>query len=320
MDLFRSDAGDGGDEALGVGFLGVEENLFSGAAFDNLALEHHDDVVGDVLDDADVVGDEEVGEVVFVLELHEEVEDLGADGEVEGGDGLVADDHLGLEGDGAGDADALALAAGEGVGVAEHRVGLEADVAEELGGGVLGLFGGDEAVDEHALGEDVEDGVAGVEGGVGVLEDDLEVAAVLEEVFALELEDVAPHEADGAAVGLFEAEDGAAEGALAAAGLADHAEGLAGVHGEGDAVDGFDVAGGAREDALFDGEPGAQIRHLDEGLGGALRGGAARRDGGGDGRLEGDDARVFRVEGVGLLQGHGALLARVTSGSWGLPW
>ena len=106
-----ADAGDGGDEALGVGFLGVEEDLLGGAAFDDFAFVHDDDVVGDVFDDADVVGDEEVGEVVFVLELHEEVEDLCADGEVERGDGLVADDHFGFEGECACDADALALAA-----------------------------------------------------------------------------------------------------------------------------------------------------------------------------------------------------------------
>ena len=64
-------------------------------------------------DDFEVVGDEEVGEAEVGLEVGEEVEDLGLDGDVEGGDGFVADDELGAQGQGAGDADALALAAGE---------------------------------------------------------------------------------------------------------------------------------------------------------------------------------------------------------------
>ena len=60
--LSLANAGDGGDEALGVGLLRVEEDLRGRAAFDDLALEHHDDVVGNVLDHANVVGDEEVSE------------------------------------------------------------------------------------------------------------------------------------------------------------------------------------------------------------------------------------------------------------------
>ena len=73
--------------------------------------------------DREVVGDEEVGEAQLLLEVLEEVEDLGLDGDVEGRDGLVADDELRVEGEGAGDADALALAAGELVGVARMAVG-----------------------------------------------------------------------------------------------------------------------------------------------------------------------------------------------------
>ena len=55
------------------------------------------------------MGNEDVGEVHLLLEADHQVEDLGLDGDIEGEDGLVADDELGLEGNGAGDADALAL-------------------------------------------------------------------------------------------------------------------------------------------------------------------------------------------------------------------
>ena len=77
-----------------------------------------------MLDDGEVVGDEEVGEAEAILQVGEEVDDLGLDGDVEGADGLVADDEVGFDGEGAGDADALALAAAElvRVAVAQRRV------------------------------------------------------------------------------------------------------------------------------------------------------------------------------------------------------
>ena len=71
--------------------------------------------------------DEEVGEGEFALEIAEEVDDLRADADVEGGDGLVEDEEFGAKGEGAGDVDALALAAGEFVGIAGHGGVVEAD-------------------------------------------------------------------------------------------------------------------------------------------------------------------------------------------------
>ena len=90
-------------------WVGVD--LFDGAFFDDFAEVHDGDAVADVADHAEVVGDEEVGEVVFVLQVLQEVDDLGLDGDVEGGDWLVGDDEGGVEGEGARDADALTLAA-----------------------------------------------------------------------------------------------------------------------------------------------------------------------------------------------------------------
>ena len=79
----------------------------------DLAQVHDRDPVGDVADDAEVVGDEEVGEAELLLQVLEQVEDLGLDRDVERRDGLVGDDQLRVQGERPGDADALALAAGE---------------------------------------------------------------------------------------------------------------------------------------------------------------------------------------------------------------
>ena len=77
--------------------------------FNDLTEVHYGNAIGDVFDDAEVVGDEQVGEVEGFLEVFEEVDDLSLYGHVEGGNGFVCDDEFGVERECAGNADALAL-------------------------------------------------------------------------------------------------------------------------------------------------------------------------------------------------------------------
>ena len=89
------------------------EDLRHGARLDDVALAHHDDVVGQVGDDAHVVGDEQDGAVEPVAEAAQQLQDLGLHGDVEGGRRLVGDEELRVARDRLGDHRALALAAGE---------------------------------------------------------------------------------------------------------------------------------------------------------------------------------------------------------------
>ena len=98
--------------------LGVLVEFVPAGYLDDLAQVHDRDPVGDVPHDGQVVGDEEVGEVEALLEGAEQVDDLSLNRNVEGGDGLVADDEGRVYGKGSGNADPLALAAAELVGVA----------------------------------------------------------------------------------------------------------------------------------------------------------------------------------------------------------
>ena len=82
----------------------------------------------------EVVRDEEVGEVELVLEVLEQVDDLGLDRDVERGDRLVGDDQLRPQRERPGDADPLPLAARELVRVAVVVLGLQADPLEQLAG------------------------------------------------------------------------------------------------------------------------------------------------------------------------------------------
>ena len=106
---------------------GVGGDEFGGAFFDEFTVFENGDLIADVFNDGEVVGNKEVGEVKFFLEVHQKVDDLGLDRHIEGTDRFVADDKLRFDSEGAGDADALALASAKFVGEAAGVGRVEAD-------------------------------------------------------------------------------------------------------------------------------------------------------------------------------------------------
>ena len=105
--------GHGRQQGLGVGVHRPLVQLLGRRDLDDLPQVHDRDPVRDVPDHAQVVGDEDVGQAQLVLQVVEQVDDLGPDGHVQGRDRLVGDDQPGIQGQGPGHADALALPAGE---------------------------------------------------------------------------------------------------------------------------------------------------------------------------------------------------------------
>lgn len=77
------------------------------------AKVHHPHPVTDVAHHRKVMGDEQIRQAKLLLQVHEQVDDLRLNGDVQGGDRLIADHQIRLQRQGTGDADALALAAGE---------------------------------------------------------------------------------------------------------------------------------------------------------------------------------------------------------------
>jgi hypothetical protein len=63
------------------------------------------------------MADEQVAKAKAILEVVQQVQDLGLNAHVVGSDGLVTDKELGLEGEGAADSDSLALASRKFVGL-----------------------------------------------------------------------------------------------------------------------------------------------------------------------------------------------------------
>lgn len=100
----------------------LREKLLGLRDFNDLADVHDDNPIADILDHAQVVGNEEVCQIDFFLQVLDQIQDLGADRVIQSGDGLIGDNQAGVEGERACDAYALALAAAEGVRIAAHSI------------------------------------------------------------------------------------------------------------------------------------------------------------------------------------------------------
>ena len=101
------------------------------AILDQLADVHHRHAVADVLDHAQVVGHEQVGQPELLLQILEQVQDLGLDRDVQRRDRLVADHELRVRRQRPRDADPLPLATREAVRVAAHVLRAQPDAPQQ---------------------------------------------------------------------------------------------------------------------------------------------------------------------------------------------
>ena len=239
--------------------LGIREQRFGARVLHQHAHVHDCDAIADVLHHAQVVGDEQVGQAVLFLQVLQEVQNLGLHGHVEGGDRLVEDDQLRVQGQGPCDADALPLAAAEGVGIAVQVLRPQSHHAQQIGYPFLQFVAGGHAVDQQRLAHVLQEVHAGVERGIGILEDHLHVLAQVLHLRRGQFGDVevvllAAPEPDFTVRHVVGAHDDAARRGLATAAFADQAQGLAGPDVEADPVNGLDVADRLGQEAALDGK------------------------------------------------------------------
>lgn len=228
-------------EELGVGMQWVGEDRLGRPEFADPSGVEDEHSIADVADDGEVVGDEQQGDAGVVLHLHEQVEELGLNRDVEGGDDLVAEQHLRFENEGPGDRDPLTLSPGKLVdATVAEAVRVEFDSSKDVVGQVLVAVARDVAADAEALGDEAEDGAAGVGGRHGVLEHHLHGGPAAGEIGAAVADEFLTVESNGAGFGRLELHDPAGERGLAAAGFADDADRLTGAGGEADRLDAFD--------------------------------------------------------------------------------
>src|SRR5262245_14726671 len=100
-------------QALAVGMQWTFEYIRRAAALDHFTSVEYGNLVGDAADHAEVMADEEHRQAAACLQLLQEVEDLGLDGDVEGRCWLVENQEVGLGRQRAGNQGPLAHATGQ---------------------------------------------------------------------------------------------------------------------------------------------------------------------------------------------------------------
>ena len=110
--------GDGGEQRLGIRMQRFAEDLLLGTELHHSAQIHDEDLIGNELNDTQIVRNEQICQAHILLQLFQQIDDLRLDGNVQGRNRLIANHQLRIDGKGAGDTDALALSAGEFVRIA----------------------------------------------------------------------------------------------------------------------------------------------------------------------------------------------------------
>ena len=176
---FLVDAGDGLEQANGIGMPGVLEDGAHIRVFHLFPCVHHHHVPGDLGDNAQIVGDEDDGGLGLFLQARHELEDLGLDGHIQGGGGLVRDEDLGVAGQGHGDHHPLAHTAGELMGIVMDALLRVGDLyqPQHLNGPLPGLLLGHMLVIGKGLHDLLAHGEYRVQGGHRLLEDHADIVA-----------------------------------------------------------------------------------------------------------------------------------------------
>src|ERR1700730_1701697 len=138
---------------------------------DDLAEVHHSDAIADVLHHGEVVGDEDIREPEFALQVLEQVDDLRLDGDVERRHRLITDDELRVQRKRSSDADALPLASREFGGKPVVVLGVESDNLHEPLHTLPALCAACDVVDGQGVADDRSHPSPGVERTYWALED-----------------------------------------------------------------------------------------------------------------------------------------------------
>ena len=247
---------------------GQGKDIPGGSLFHDLSGVHHGDLIRQFRHDSQVMGDQEDGHSRSVPEFPEQVEDLGLDGHVEGGGGLVGDQQAGCAGHGAGDHHPLSHASRQLVRILVEAPGRVGDShplqpAQGLGPGVPRRQA---AGPPQGLAQLVADLQVGGQGRQGVLEDHAHARAAHAVQLRLRgAKDLAPLEAHRAAcpaVRRQQAHDRHEGLALSRPALAHDAQSLARQDLQGHAPDRRHgpVAGLEIDAQVLDGQDGARRR------------------------------------------------------------
>ena len=112
---------DRGHQHLRIGLLRAAQHIVTVAIFDNLAVLHHDDPVGDFCDDTKVMGDEQNAGSLALLHFLDQLQDLRLRCDIQRRGRFIRNQKRGIKNQRHGDHDPLALSARELVRIAIHH-------------------------------------------------------------------------------------------------------------------------------------------------------------------------------------------------------
>ena len=194
------------------------------------------------------------------LKFPQQVEDLRLHRHVQGTGGLVQHHEPGPQNQRARHRHPLALAAGELVGVAVGHGGVQPHLLQHFHHPPVEFRRGEpRLVNAQPLPHDLPHQQPRIEGGVGVLEDDLHEPPHVAEFLAVQRQQIAPIEHHAAPRGALQVHQAVAQGGLAAARLPHQPQGGALPDGQRHAVHRFDVAHHPLEKSFLHGKMGLQI-------------------------------------------------------------
>src|SRR5262244_162783 len=156
----------GGEEGFGVRVQRVGTELKALGYFHDLPQIHHSDLLADVRDRRQIVGDEQVAHTQPPLNLFQQTYDVRSDRDVQRGHRLIEHDEPCIGGESTGDGQPLALAAAELMGKEASHVRPETDQLQQLPDPCKYFFLRDALVGLDRLADDLTNTHAGAERAV----------------------------------------------------------------------------------------------------------------------------------------------------------
>ena len=264
--LQKIEAADGGS---GDGRAGDQSHLTlaNRCELHDPAEIHHRDTMADALHHSQVVRDEEIGEAVLVLQIHQQVYDLRLNGHVERGDRFVGDDQFGRRRHGARNGNALALAAGKLMRQVVGLISAKPDPLEQRIGSPPLFRSLCNPVRGKRLRYDLPGSLLRIERRIGILKDHLHMPSQRPQSPFGHIGNVPAQQLDPPPGWLMQPKDCLSYGRFSAAAFSDQAECLAGADGERHAIDGTHRCGAVPEQAgpvhkLLGQAPDLGRRHL----------------------------------------------------------
>src|SRR4030042_3648333 len=201
---------------------------------------HHRNRITEIADNIKVMGDKQVAHSQGLLQLLEEIDDLGLYGYIKRRHRLVTDDQRRIDAQGARTTSPRSLPAAELMGIQISRVRLHSHHLQELRHPRLAFAPSFYTDSAKPFFNGLADGHAGVERTIGILEDDLHLLAQRLHLVIGYVADIFTFIDDPSLLRRQKPQEEPRDGRLAASALSDQAQGLALINLECPAINALD--------------------------------------------------------------------------------